>query len=175
MSLEIAKKIAENEVLVRCLLHPFFANGNKMDRNALLPPPERRDVSTLRLFYTNLDFCKKHAKSLKIGDSTYWGLGFFLNEHIISVNKSSEVEIQANIISTPIDENNQYIIDISNITSDIPGLPMHADLIYDEPAPPRGTVSTKHRKYAQELLKLSKHIKDAAPDSISWEMGNISF
>jgi len=146
-----------------------------MDRNALLPPAEKCDVSVLRLNYTNLSFCKKHTKRLKIGASNYWGLGAFKNIHIFKINISSEVELRADVICSPIDESTKYIENISQVTTDTLGLPMHADLRYSEPIPQKGNPATKHRKYAQELLKLSTFQKDEDPDSEDWNMGDLNF
>ncbi|NDP20720.1 MAG: hypothetical protein GZ091_06540 [Paludibacter sp.] len=145
-----------------------------MDRNALLPPAEKCDVSILRLNYTDLNFCKRHTKALRIGACEYWGLGAFKNCHT-SILNAINLEINAIVICSPIDEKNNYIEDISQVTTDTLGLPMHADLRYSEPIPSRGTPATKHRKYAQELLKLSGFIKDKESESDSWVMGSFCF
>jgi len=175
MGINIEPIISDDEILVRGLVHPLFAKNNKMDRNALLPPAEKCDVSVLRLNYTNLSFCKKHTKALKIGANNYWGLGAFKNIHISTINISNEVELKAILICSPIDESSKYIEDISQVTTDTLGLPMHADLRYSEPVPQKGNPATKHRKYAQALLKLSTFQKDEEPDSENWNMGKLYF
>lgn len=175
MGISIEQTISDDEILIRGLVHPLFAKGNKMDRNALLPPAEKCDVSILRLKYTDLNFCKKHTKALKIGTCDYWGLGAFRNTNTITINSSKEVELRADVICSPIDENNNYIENISKVTTDNLGLPMHADLRYSEPIPQKGIPATKHRKYAQELLKLSTFLEDKEPLSESWNMGDLKF
>lgn len=175
MGISIEQTISDDEVLVRGLVHPLFAKANKMDRNALLPPAEKCDVSVLRLNYTNLNFCKKHTKALKIGICNYWGLGAFKNIHLSMVNSLKDIELRADVVYSPIDEKNNYINDISQITTCNLGLPMHADLRYSEPVPQKGTPATKHRKYAQELLKLSTFLEDKEPLSEAWNMGNLIF
>lgn len=172
MTIKIEAKILSEEILVRCLLHPLWVSGGKMKFNAFLPPPERKDVSLLRLLYTDMNFCKKHAKGLKVGNSIYWGLGAFRAKHIEEVNKEDDVKINAQIICSPIDENNSYIKDISTVTTSTSGLPMHADLSYSEPIPEKGNPATEHRIYAQKLLKISSCLQDHDPESSIWNGGD---
>ena len=145
-----------------------------MIRNALLPPHGHSDVSLLRLRYTNLDFCKRHAKSINIPDAKYWGLGAILSKHIDLLNKKKEeIGITAKLVATPLNESFNIINNIE-VYTDTPGLPMHADLVYDEPMV-KGEPATSHRQYARELLKVAKFKEDIMPDTDKWQEKEFSF
>src|SRR5579885_2325230 len=75
LNLEIPRTVNEHEVVVRGIVHPLFVSSKTgLKREAFLPPPNRSDVSTLRLFYTSPVFCKAHTKNLRIGANKYMGL-----------------------------------------------------------------------------------------------------
>jgi hypothetical protein len=169
MDKEIPLQMSEEELLVRGIVHPlFYSNSDDaLKREAFLPPPNKNDVSLLRHRYTNDDFCKKHSKSLKIGDNKYCGLATFLHFHIFNLNKLEDIEITAEIKATPIDCKNNYRTDTPIFIDDL-GLPMHADLLYASPII-KGEPQTKHRKYAQKLSKIAYFIKDVNPLSEKWE------
>lgn len=174
MTLKIESEIKSEEILVRCLLHPIWANKGKMHYNALLPANGRRDVSLLRLLYTDLLFCKRHAKSIEIKNTKYWGLGAFQAKQINNLNrKSEEIGITAQLVCSPLDEDGNTL-NKNEIYTDTPGLPMHSDLLYDYPVE-KGQPSNPHRQYARELLKVSQYKEDTLPDLDEWTEGNFNF
>ncbi len=162
------------EVLIRCLLHPIWAKKGKMYYNALLPPGGRNDVSLLRLQYTNLHFCKQHAKKIKIENTKYWGLGAFQAKQTSILNKrKKEIGISANLVATPLDENSNHLSN-QEVHVDTPGLPMHADLLYEYPVI-KGEPSNPHRQYARELLKTALFKEDKSPENDNWTDGDFVF
>ena len=128
----------------------------------------------LRLRYTNLDFCKRHAKSIDIPDTKYWGLGAILSKHVDQLNmKREEIGIAAKLVATPLNKSFNIINNI-NVYTDTPGLPVHADLVYDEPMV-KGEPATSHRQYARELLKVAKFKEDMMPDTDKWQEEEFNF
>jgi len=174
MTIKIESEIKKEEILVRCLLHPIWAKKGKMHYNALLPANGGRDVSLLRLLYTNLHFCKQHAKSIKIENTKYWGLGAFQAKQIDNLNeKREEIGITAQLVCSPLDDEGNAI-DKNEIYVDTPGLPIHSDLLYDYPVE-KGQPSNPHRQYARELLKVSQYKEDTLPDLDEWTEGDFIF
>jgi len=53
-------------------------------------------------------------------------------------------------------------------------LPMHADLVYDEPMV-KGEPATSHRQYPRELLKVAKFKEDIMPDTDKWQEEEFNF
>jgi hypothetical protein len=164
--------MSENELLIRGIVHPMFCHSNKpvLKREAFLPPPDKNDVSLLRLEYADNDFCKNHAKNLVVGNNTYTGLGLFLAKHVYEINQESDVEIDVKVEGTPIDHKGNYISIPPVFVSDS-GLPMHADIIYSEPTV-RGEPAIKHRVFASKLAKIAKYFPDPNPFSDKWDSGD---
>jgi hypothetical protein len=146
----------------------FYSSGKGVKREAFLPAPEKTDVSLLRHRYTDDHFCKNHSVSLKVGDNNYCGMATFHCCHISEIIQETSDSDKTHVVlnGTPIDENNNYI-NIPPVFVDSPGLPMHADLIYDTPTQ-RGVPNTKHRQFASKLAKLSNYFDDPSPATINW-------
>ena len=163
---EISLSIGEDELMVRAIVHPLFYSNSKsqVKREAFLPPPGKNDVSLLRKKYTTDDFCKKHGNSLQIRENTYCGLVVFVASCVALTNQVQE--LQAALKATPIDENNRHIRG-RTVFANENGLPMHADLMYEQNIE-KGEVQTKFRSYANELLKFSRYFHDSHPESDFW-------
>lgn len=115
--IEIPENIDGCEILVRGILHPFFYSESKkkLKEQAFMPPPNKCDVSVLRLCYTILDFCKAHSKALKIGDdSVYVGLAFVQAQQVKKAGEGCDDLVS--VVYTPLIEKD---------------LPMHADIFYN--------------------------------------------
>jgi len=168
----VDKIIGRNEICIRCLTYPLFVsnNDNKLKYNAFTPPPNKADVSTLRLKYTDLKSCKQHAKNLDIPSNQYYGLAALKKNHIEQMN-SEQVGIEANIVYSPIDSDNNYMDKSIDVYTNTPGIPMHADIVYSQEMK-KGEVNTPFRKYAKGLIKLVNFVKDTDPDSKEWTMGH---
>ncbi len=167
---EIPFELESNELLVRGIFHPIFYSNSKgaVRREAFLPAPERADVSLLRHKYTNDNFCKNHSISLKIGDNEYCGMATFQVLHVATIVKetSQTEKIDVEIKGTPIDEYQNYIY-TPPVFIDAPGLPMHADMIYETPMI-KGVPQTKHRQFASKLAKISNYFEDPYPKNSGW-------
>jgi hypothetical protein len=162
--------IGDQELLVRGIVHPMFCHSDKptLKREAFLPPPNKSDVSLLRLQYTNSNFCKKQAKGLKLGENKYCGLGLLLAKSVKETNTSTigqglEVEVRG----TPINSTGEYV-KLPPVFIKDPGLPMHADILYSEPLL-KGVPATKHRALANQLAKLAIFHRDPTPLSENWD------
>ena len=156
--------------MVRGIVHPYFYSNSKatLKPEAYLPASNKNDVSLLRHLYTTDDFCKKHSKSLKIGENVYCGMSTFLNNHVQEIiNRTpSNERIIVTVEGSPMDIDKRYIKTPPVFTNDT-GLPMHADLIYEKPVI-KGVPSTFHRKFASELAKQSNYFKDPNVESPTW-------
>jgi hypothetical protein len=164
---KIPLEINEQEILVRGIMHPFFYSESKkkIKGEAFLPPPKRKDVSTLRLKYTTSNFCKNHSARLKMANNRYVGLGLIGINNIILLNPSTNNLVE--VIATPLDELGNEIKHkiIYNTTK---GLPMHADILYTyefvEGSPPPQEI----RKIAEQIAKQTKLYLDPNPESLDW-------
>ena len=170
---EIPFQVSKNELLVRGIGHFIFYSQKekKLKREAFLPPPDKTDVSLLRRVYTSDDFCKQHAKKIKIGDSyQYCGLATFYFFQIDEINPNPAIAINPYVAGTPIDENGNYI-KTPPVFVTTPGLPMHADLVYPLPTI-KGSVNTENRQFAQNILKKALYHNDPFPDVNDKWLGN---
>ncbi|MCI1187891.1 hypothetical protein MON38_10705 [Hymenobacter sp. DH14] len=170
MAQSIPRSIAPTETLVRGIVHPFFYSDSKksLKPEAFLPPPAKRDVSVLRLAYTSAHFCKQHCSKLRIGDkSLYVGMATLPAVAISQANEIPEVNGVVTVEATPLDNNLQLVTEIEPTTEDS-GLPMHADILYRDPAP-RGKANPVAMQAARFLLKQSIYHPDPEPESEKWE------
>ncbi len=171
MAQPIPRTIDENETILRCLVHPMFYSRSKkaMKREAFLPPPNKKDVSVLRRDYTSDDsFCKNHCKTIKIGVSTYIGIAVFLARHIREINNDEQTTIPMELKPTPLNPENELVSGYKEIFMDTPGLPMHADIIYERPLH-KGMPATEHRIVANMLLKKTTLYIDKFIESNTWD------
>lgn len=170
----VLREVDDSEVCIRCICSPLHvkAKTGTLKREAFLPPPNKREVSLLRLRYTDLNFAKSHAKSLKLTDQTYWGLASIVKSDIKSVQIEDDA-FSVDILGTPISKDKKYIPVNISVYSDDEGLPMHADLIYSEFAD-ANEVKTQMRKFANILVKIAKHRKDDNVDQSDWSMGDFT-
>lgn len=140
-----------------------------MRNTAVLPPKSENGVSILRLRYCDEEFAIKHGKSLKVGDSVFWGLAEFTQKIVDSTNKWAQSDlsraegvegvngIEAHIEYKPMINDREYVSEGRDVFLDDPDikLPMHAELIY--PVDYTSEVQTRLRNYANELLKRIKY------------------
>jgi hypothetical protein len=153
---KIPLEINYSEIIVRGVFHPFFysVSKGKLKREAFLPPPDKNDVSVLRHDFTEDDFCKDHCKSLNMGpEQTFCGLATFCAYHIEETNQRQKTNVE--LSPTP-----------------MPGLPMHASILYEEPINKAGVPNTAFREYANKLKKRANYFNDPDYSSQGWK-GNI--
>lgn len=155
----VPRVIDESEPCLRCVMHPmmFSERKQKLKREAILPAPQRKDVSLLRLKYTSLDFCISHGKKLSHENATFKCLAAIYLKDITNLNNESETEccpwagIKVEIAYAPMHQG-QYVLDKDVFVNDKNvELPMHADLLYNMIN--EGDVSTRMRKFATQLVK----------------------
>jgi hypothetical protein len=160
--------------VVRGIVHPLMMSSKSgLKREAFLPPPNGKDVSTLRLYYTSQNFCKSHAKKIKIGNHQYAGLATIRKEEILLLNGSSDQDIMVQILGSPINADDQYYGDSVKAYPNDNGLPMHSDIVYNH-CNISGEPQTKMRVFAHKLISKAKYFKDPNPESLLWMGGNIS-
>lgn len=155
----VPRNISEEEPCIRCVMHPmmFSESKQRLKREAILPAPTKKDVSLLRLKYTNIDFCIHHGKQLSNGNSTFKCLASLHRKDLKDLNDLSNTRdsqwegIKTEIIYSPMHKG-QYVLNKDvYIDDDDVELPMHADLMYN--ITNEGDVSTRMRKYANQLIK----------------------
>jgi hypothetical protein len=175
LHLEIPFVVSNEETLVRGIVHPLFYSPNKkvLKREAFLPPPDKREVSLLRRLYTNDNFCKNHSASLSIANNEYCGLATFRACHINQINEETDPEARTEIKATPLNKDNKPISRPPVFVND-PGLPMHADLLYQVPFV-KGEVYTSYRAYASKLVKLANYFNDPSPGTQNWKGEKLSW
>lgn len=176
MHKEIPYALSNSELLIRGIQHPmFYSNSkNEVKREAFLPPPERRDVSILRReFALNDSSCKAHCKAVKFPNNFYCGMATFLNSHISEINSLPDIKTFVEVKGTPINEQGEYITTLPIFTN-TPGLPMHADILYDIPTI-KGEPNTEHRIYANKLAKKVKYLHDPTPTENNWRGEKLNY
>lgn len=169
----VPKSIALDEPCVRCVMHPYGFKKNKIQKEALMPPPQKTDVSLLRLRYTTKEFCVLHGRSMQNG--TFRCLATLTmqdvtDENELSKNESKEVPpIVSDIVYGPMHQG-KYVLDRDVYVNDpVVDLPMHADLRYNipYPHPNGGEVATRMRKYARALAaKMQTIYEEATEESV---------
>lgn len=170
MSQPIPRSIAPAEALVRGIVHPLFYSDskNRLKPEALLPPPDRADVSVLRLAYTQAAFCKIHCKGLRIGISQYVGLAVLAEAAVGRAARQPGADpVQA--VASPLNAAAQPVAADALITTADPGLPMHADLVYSTPTV-RGTPNPALKLAARYLVDPARtaYYADPQPESEDW-------
>lgn len=170
---EISLVVDTHEILVRGILHPFFYSQSKkkLKETAFLPPPKANSVSLNRLRYTDVHFCKQHAKTINFPNNTYCGLVTIIVKDILDASDKFE-DVDAKVIASPMDEHQNYVdTKTTKVFVDSLGLPMHADLTYQISNPPIEPYNpqTKLRKVASEILKSANYYEDAFPNEDLWK------
>lgn len=155
----VPRSISEDEPCVRCVMHPMMYSESKqrLKREAVLPAPNRRKVSLLRLNYTNIEFCVLHGQKLNRSNAKFKCLATLYGKDLKELNDLAGLKdsywanINADIIYGPMHQGH-YVLDRDVfVDDDTVELPMHADLTYN--VINEGDVSTRIRKYASQLVK----------------------
>lgn len=135
----IDRNIDNNEVIIR-----FIFKGDIKPKKALVKESiidkdvfidtRNLEVSLLRTRYNNHNDCIKRGYEIK--DDFIGFLMFNKNQFDLSVSQHKDLEsstFEAEIISSPLDENNQIIPIEKEVRIDTPINPGHSDLIYLNP------------------------------------------
>jgi hypothetical protein len=180
MNKHVPRVIGEDETLVRAVLSPMHFDFKKKRLKPNSFYPSKKDggggVSCYRLAYTNQNFCKAHAKSLMYGQ--YIGLFVFPKNVLIElaqkiVAEFSEEAFTPTVIATPLDESGEYIPPDKDVYTDTPGLPMHAEVVFDNFSgwPDGEPYPQAIRKFANSLVNMliNSFYIDPKPELLEWE------
>lgn len=176
MHLLIPKEIADDEILVHFIFDRNFKNKIIAEEKLVCKDiflPNKGGVSLQRNFYCEENKCKNFAKLVAFGN-VYKGFIIFRKSHFEKVKQdyiqNERVEFKANIFSTPLDENFEYLPQDAVVYTDTPGNPAHADLIYENPALKENeSPNTAIRSFSRKLSKDCKLIIDSNSLSDTYE------
>ena len=176
MPLLIPKEIADDEILVHFIFDRNFKNKIIKEEKLVSKDiflPNKGGVSFQRNFYCDESKCKNFAKGVAIG-KVYIGFIIFRKSHFEKVKQdyiqNERNEFEADIISTPLDENFEYLPKDVEVYLDTPGNPAHADLIYENPALKENeSPNTAIRSFSRKLSKECKLIIDSDSSSDSYD------
>jgi hypothetical protein len=158
---EVPRKVDSQEIIVRTVKNPNHIDSKgKLRDNLFMPSVNYKEISVLRLPYTTPNFCKKHSHKIlnqERGES-FHGLGIIHVETIRSIGERIGILDAADVLGSPLDENDDYIREEITVYTTDPGNPAHADIIFNCPPPEPGVPSNPIKKVAREILRNS-HIK----------------
>lgn len=158
---QVPDTVADEECLVRNVYTPFHVEskqGGKVLKEAAFIPPKQREsqlfsneISTLRVSYTNVQFCKEHGRRIA---SNRDQIGFA----VIKVANLRSIEpLACEVKSTKLMEQE-------------PPLPMHADIIYN--FTPQSGVPIPHQIKQVFKAIAREHAcfyEDPKPESADWQ------
>lgn len=166
----VHKEITLDEPCLRCIFHPLHidSKGN-IKREALLPPAHknRNDVSLIRQNYMSIDKCIAHGKKTNMGsEQSFRAIASITLRDVLEINQwaastqppnNTPNGTSAMIYYAPM-TNGEYVNLEVDIYTDDPeiDLPAHADMRYDSNLD--GSVQTRMRQYASQLVKKMKMI-----------------
>ena len=170
-SVLIDKKIAEDEICARCVLHPlmYSESKKKLKEQVFQPKWGEHDASMLRLRYCTKGFCHQHGGRLNVEGQSYVGVAFITPRQIEEVNEwaasdnslkiydGENAEIngtEAHVMYAPMNNGEYVDTDVDVYTEKEIDLPMHADLRYN--AALEDDVKTRVRDFARQLMKKAK-------------------
>ena len=148
--MDIPKIVYDDEKLVRIIFSPMNVNPNTQNINANLfkSPPNKDEVSVLRLFYTDADFCKAHGKRIQIPNKKR-------NFYVFAVIDTQQVRsVEADVVSSPDPTNN---------------LEMHADIKVGYVSIPYKNFPPEIKYKIDEMKRMARYYPDPNPESNKWE------
>lgn len=173
MAEQIAKRIEISETIVRFVFSPFHVKKGKLKREAFQPAKMRNDVSVQRLRYSSESTCRRigmaqqrHSEPVKI----WMGMAGFKASLIITKTQEGE-PIQ--IVASPMNNGGGYYSEETVVFADDPGLPAHADILYEYESIEGEPLPTIVKQYAQYVCEQSHFFADPDPTSTQWEGGLI--
>lgn len=184
----IPEQIDDEEILIRGIGHHLYysTKKSKLKVKAYTPPPDSSEVSLYRLEYTTESGCKKQAKKLdRINGFTYCGLAASKKKRIEDINcvfdetkytLDNGKTLKIVISFSPMNEfGNRYN---HKVTTESPGLPFHADMVYENWVAKKGVPAPTILKKIWKLLtetdsKYVRYFHDKDPESEAWAHGRI--
>lgn len=189
MTMVVSKIIEPGETIVRCLIESYLKGKHQPVPafKALEPQKNERDISMLRLDYTDEAYCVSYGQNLA-GSPKFRGLLYLTPNIVESVNQWARSGISAEEINgerttngissrfvySPLDKNKEPLPTDIDLSNDVSGgdCPMHCDLRYSERKIEGGqeeVLNTRIRKYAEELKDRAKY--KMATNPIVGELG----
>lgn len=159
----IVPEIIDNqETLVRFIFESHFKNKkieiSRINTGEVFLDSRNLGVSLQRHLFCDENLCKKLA--LNVPNQKYVGFMLFKKEMFLEVRKEHlkvRNEFEADILFTPLDENDHVIEDKTNILIDTPKNSSHSDLFYLNPATIEDeSPNTAIRLFSRQLCKVSK-------------------
>lgn len=156
---KIPTEIDNNEYIMRTIFSPAnFNNKGKLRPNYMRPQISKPDeddetiasnkLSVTRYNYTNIEFCRKHAKShSSLPNRTYWGFARFIVKDIRDSG--------ADVVFKPAEDN-----------------PAHANIVYPFCCKIGEPLDSKIELMIKQLVGKAKILQDPKPDSEKWEGEN---
>lgn len=156
MGILIPKTIDIDEPCIRLLFHPLMVSesNRKLRREAMLPKPQRNDVSLQRLNYTSIERIVEIGSGMNYGSNHLWGYATVKARDVEDNNVACE-GAEAHITYAPMHRGEYASRDVDLYVDDKNvDMPMHADMLYSNPLPrEESKVRTAMRKYATALVK----------------------
>ena len=144
--MSIPAAVENKERIVRILYFPKNVKNDKTLRaNVFRTPPEKDEVSIIRVDYSSANFCKAHGKKYQSPENerAYFGLAVLTAEEIRSVD--------ADVVHSPLPDN-----------------PAHVDIKIGF-CPPRGEALPAEYQYkVDEMVRMSRIHEDKDPDKDQW-------
>lgn len=156
----IPKEIDYSESCLRCIASPlqYDKKRGRFRINAILPPPnrDRNDVSLSRESYvTSFETIVDRGKSIKMGDSEFYGIASFTRADVKIVNEEhKDSVVNADIVYAPM-HGDSYVSPEIDVYVNDPNVdkPDHAELRYSVPYNKTDILNTPFREYANSLIK----------------------
>lgn len=176
MPLLIPKVIGNEEILVHYIFDRNFKK-NIISEEKLISKdiflPNKGGVSLQRNFYCKENRCKELAKKVAVGKD-YIGFIVFRKSDFEKAKQNyilnDRSAFDASIVSTPLDENFQYLPVENEVYVNSTGNPAHADLIYENPAmKDNESPNTAIRSFSRKFSKECKLIIDSNPMSETYD------
>lgn len=115
----VPKTIADDEICLRCVFHPFHIDSKgKIKREALIPPTGRNDVSLLRESYMPVQDCIEHARKLSNDRKIFTTLASLKRKDVKENNvfsQGKQLDIEADIHYAPMNKG-EYIDNLNSAT-----------------------------------------------------------
>lgn len=177
----IPKIIDNTEILVRFIFIDNFKkkvlDETRLNTQDIFLDTRLFGISLQRSLYTNENKCKEFASSIL--NKQYAGFVLFYKNDFISTVEDYQIErgiFESVIEFTPLDENNQYLVDRDNSNVEDEGNPSHSDIIYVNPAISAGEANpnTSLRLFSKKLMTKCKVVIDENFESSEFNLGLFS-
>lgn len=174
------EKIENEEILVRTVLSSHLKKGKIKETDLYVD--SRGDVSLNRSAFADEIKCKTlglKIETLTEGRNRYIGFAIFkftdFKDNIES-HQQERPNFDANIVPTPLDENNSLRDPNEIVYVTDKGNPAHADLKYINPdqKPTENSPNTSMRVFSRELVKRSTIIYDNS-DQQNWSLHTFEY